>query len=151
MFENLEFTTVTAGSRTKSNDLISITQNKSKTKNELTFRINKEAMDLSGLDYQDKILIQFAENNSICRIAKSEEKGTVKLIKQVPNNPLSAGIVRLVFRYGLPNFLEKETKASGKKIVKAKYIHEDEMIEHVKGLGQLTFKLKLESTEEEGI
>jgi hypothetical protein len=152
MFDNLDFTTVSAGARTKSNDPISITHNhKSKGKNELAFRLSKEIMDLSGLEYQDKVLIQFAENNSICRIAKSEDKGTVKLSKQVPNNSLSAGIVRLTFRYGLPDFIKKESEASGKNIVKVKYVHEDGMIEHLKDVGQITFKLKLESTEEKEV
>jgi hypothetical protein len=141
MFESLDFTTVTAGGRSKSNDLVSITHNHTSSKNELMFRISKEAMDLAGLNYQDKLIIQFADNDSVCRFVRSDEKGAVLLSKQVKNNPLSAGIVRLTHKYGLPNFLKNETEKEGKEISKVKYVHEKEMIQYVEELGQLTFKL----------
>lgn len=148
MFENLDFKTVTTVGRSGSNDLISITHNDSGSKNELIFRLSKEAMDKAGFEYKDKVIIQFAQEDTICRIVKSDEQGSVTLSKQVQNNAFSASIIRLVFKYGLPNFLERESKKDGKKYKKVKYIHEDNMIQYNIDNGQLTFKLKLDEKDE---
>lgn len=148
MFENLDFKTVTSVGRSGSNDLISITHNDSGSKSELMFRLSKEAMDKAGFEYKDKVIIQFAQEDSICRILKSEDQGSVTLSKQVQKNPLSASIIRLTFKYGLPNFLERESERDGKEYKKVKYVHEDNMIQYGADVGQLTFKLKLEEKEE---
>jgi hypothetical protein len=148
MFDNLSFKTVTSLGRSGSNDLISITHNDSGSKNELMFRLSKEVMDKSGFAYRDKVIIQFAQEDTICRIVKSEEQGSVTLSKQVQKNPLSASVIRLTFKYGLPNFLEMESKRDGKQYERVKYVHEDNMIQYSSDIGQLTFKLKLEEKDE---
>ncbi|MCL1059663.1 hypothetical protein L2729_16965 [Shewanella gelidimarina] len=150
MFDNLDFKTVTSVGRSGSNDLISITHNDSGSKSELMFRLSKEVMDKAGFEYKDKVIIQFAQEDSICRILKSDEQGSVTLSKQVQKNPLSASIIRLTFKYGLPNFLERESKRDSKEYKKVKYVHEDEKIQYDSNIGQLTFKLKLEEKEEKG-
>ena len=148
MFDNLDFKTVTSLGRSGSNDLISITHNDSGSKNELMFRLSKEVMDKSGFAYRDKVIIQFAQDDTICRIIKSDEQGSVTLSKQVQKNPFSASVIRLIFKYGLPNFLEKESKKDGKKYEKVKYVHEDNMIQYDPDFGQVTFKLKLDEKDD---
>lgn len=148
MFDDLDFKTVTSVGRSGSNDLISITHNDSGSKNELMFRLSKEVMDKAGFAYKDKVIIQFAQEDTVCRIVKSEEQGSVTLSKQVQNNPLSASIIRLTFKYGLPNFLERESAKDGKEYKKVKYVHEGNMIQYKADVGQLTFKLKLDEKNE---
>lgn len=53
---------------------------------------------------------------------------------------MSAGIIRITFKEGIPNFLEKENLLSDEKIKRVKYIHEENMIDFKPG--QITFKLK---------
>ncbi|WP_260847956.1 hypothetical protein [Shewanella algae] len=144
MFDNLDFSTITTAGRSKSGDLVSITHSDSGKKNELMFRLSKEAMDKSGFEYGDKVVIQFAANDSVCRIMKSDSSGSVTLSKQVQTNPMSAAIIRMTFKYGMPNFLEKEQANHTTELVKVRYVHEDKQIQYDKDVGQVTFKLKLE-------
>jgi hypothetical protein len=149
LFSDLEssFETINATGRSSSSDLISITHNIGTKKEEIAFRISKEAMKKAKLEYRDKVQIQFAANNTVCRILKSEQGGSVTLSQQITNNDMSAGIVRLMYKQGIPNFLkmEEEKLLQENKLTKVKYIHEDDQIEFADS--QITFKLKLDTYE----
>ncbi len=145
MFEDKVFETVTTYGRSSSNDLVSITQNKTPKKNELTFRLSKESLKKSGLTYKDKIAIQFADDGKICRLVKSAISGAATLSQQVKGNDMSAGLIRVVFKPGYPDFLKIESDNEQKTVIKTKYIHEENMIDFQKG--QITFKLKRDGIE----
>ena len=147
LFDNIEgqFKTINATGRSSSNDLISITHVKGNKREEVIFRMSKDAMDQSKLNYKDKVQIQFASENTVCRIVKSTQGGSVTLSQQITNNDMSAGIIRITFKLGIPDFLKQENENISPKdpIKRVKYIHEENMIEF--GEGQVTFKLKLDS------
>jgi hypothetical protein len=149
MFSNLEdsFETINASGRSSSNDLVSISHVKGSKKEEVIFRINREAMNKAELNYKDKVQIQFADNNSVCRILKTDKGGSVTLSQQISNNDLSAGIIRLIYKPSIPNFIEMENKngLQTEPLTRVKYIHENEMIEY--GNSQITFKLKVDTYE----
>lgn len=149
MFSEFEgdFETINASGRSSSNDLVSISHTKGAKKQEVIFRINREAMNLAKLNYKDKVQIQFANNNTVCRILKTDKGGSVTLSQQISNNELSAAIIRLIYKPSIPNFLELENdkRDQDEPLTKVKYIHEDKMIEY--GEAQITFKLKLDTYE----
>lgn len=146
MFDSIKFRPVMASSRAKAYDLISVTHSKITKKNELTVRISREAMDKAGLDYKDKVLLQFSPEGDICRIEKTEGSHTLTLSQQTAKNDMSPGILRVIVKPGMPNYLEKESQKESKSFVKVKYVHEDEMIEFKPNI--ITFKLKLDEKEE---
>jgi hypothetical protein len=155
MFDEFEgsFEPIYATGRSGSSDLISINHVQGKKKEEVVFRVSKEAMRKANLIYRDKVQIQFANDNSICRITKSDKSGAVTLSQQVSGNEMSAGIIRLVYKQGIPNLLQKENEAlenatgsiTKKVLTKVKYVHEEGKIEY--GESQITFKLKLDTSE----
>lgn len=144
-FDKLDFVTVTHGGRGSSNDPVSITHSFKTKKNELLFRLSRDVMDKAGLKYGDKVHIQFASDNTFCRIVASKESGSVTLSQQVKNFEQSAGLVRLTYRTSLPNFLEVEGLKLNKALKRVKYVHESDMLQCVEG--SVTFKLKLAETE----
>lgn len=147
LFSNLDdsFKTINATGRSSSSDFVSITHVDGNKKQEVIFRMSKEAMKEAKLEYRDKVLIQFASENTVCRIVKSKQGGSVTLSQQISNNEMSAGIIRITFKQGIPNFLKQENdkKSPEEPFKRVKYIHEENMIEFNEG--QVTFKLKLES------
>ena len=140
-----EFEAVPTTGRASSQDMISLTHTKGKNKEEVVFRMSRRAMDKAGLKYKDKVEIQFAGDNSVCRIRLSSNEGAVTLSQQTANNKMSAGIIRLIFREGMPNFIEIENKSGKheKVLSKTRYIHEENKIEY--GNSRITFKLKLDT------
>ncbi|EKO4002936.1 hypothetical protein DXJ58_22280 [Vibrio fluvialis] len=145
MFDNLNFKTVTTTGRNVSNDPVSITHSVTEKKNEVLFRLSRETMDSCGMKYGDKVHVQFANNNTVCRIIKSDSVGSVTLSQQVKDSESSAGIIRLTYKPTLPNFIETESKQNGSPVTKVRYVHENGMIEYSKEQNAVTFQLKLES------
>jgi hypothetical protein len=149
MFSDLEksFETINASGRASSSDLVSISHIIGNKKEEVVIRVSKEAIKKAGIVYRDKVQIQFAANDTVCRILKSDQGGSVTLSQQISSNDMSAGIIRLVYKQGIPNFLaiENEKGSYPKPLTRIKYIHEDNMIEY--GNSQITFKLKLDTYE----
>ncbi|MGF1762448.1 hypothetical protein [Aliivibrio kagoshimensis] len=148
MFDDLDFKTATATSgRSGSNDPVSITHSFKTKKNEMLFRLTKECMDASKLTYGNKVHIQFAANNTVCRVIRTNDRSGVTISQQTKDNELSAGIIRLTYKNSLPNFLEIESKSKNLKINKVRYVHENDKIQY--GEGDVTFQLKLDMHEEE--
>ncbi len=149
MFNNIEFKTVTSNSRSSSGGLVSIVHSKLGKKNEIIFRVSKEAMDLSGFLYGDKVVVQFGSDDGVCRITKSDNGGSVTLSKQVAKSDASAGVIRLTYKEGLPDFLKKESNIEMRNVVRVKYVHKEKMIEYNKVVGQVTFQLERDSFDKE--
>jgi hypothetical protein len=146
MFDNLNFKAVTAAGKSSS-ELVSITHSFKTKKNELLFRISHEAMERCGFQYQDKVQLLFANDNTVCRIMKSDKPGSVTLSQQTKKSDTSPAIIRLSFRAGLPDFLAQESKGTNKTFNRVKYLHKDDMIEFKDGC--LTFQLDLVDSEED--
>ncbi|EHH2456324.1 hypothetical protein J7X56_004595 [Vibrio parahaemolyticus] len=147
MFDNLDFKTVTTTGRGVSNDPVSIVHSHKTKKNEILFRLAREAMDKCGFVYGEKVHVQFAADNSVCRIIKSTKSGSVTLSQQVKDNPNSAGVVRLTYKSTLPDFLGKESRADNKKYNRVRYVHEDDKIQYDKDM--ITFQLSRVEADEE--
>ncbi|MEI4971552.1 hypothetical protein ACET9E_10005 [Aeromonas caviae] len=146
MFDNLKFKAVTTTGKSTS-EPVSITHSFKTKKNELLFRISSEVMEQCNFQYQDKVQILFASDNTVCRIQKSDKPGCVTLSQQSKKSEASPAIIRLSFRPGLPDFLTQESKVARKQFCRVKYLHKDDLIEFKDGC--LTFQLDLVDSEEE--